>query len=299
MPIVYSLLFISLLWLAACSSQPSSEQHADKGTFGYDLAFLKTHDPELTVLSSPDSLVQVLVSAKYQGKVFTSTAGGPDGPSFGWINYRAFAGKPQPHMNAYGGENRLWLGPEGAQYSLFFKPGAAMDFANWQTPPAIDTEPWDVVSKTGEAVALEKTMSLTNYAGTRLTLRIDRAVQLLPRSVISEGLGLHLSDSVRVVGYQTLNTIINTGPTAWTRQTGAPCLWLLDMLVTGPNTTILLPYEPNASGPVATTDYFGAIPPDRIRYQNGVLFFKADGKYRGKLGLISQRAKPVAGVLAP
>ena len=24
-------------------------------------------------------------------------------------------------MNAYGGENRLWLGPEGGKYSLFFK----------------------------------------------------------------------------------------------------------------------------------------------------------------------------------
>lgn len=272
---------------------------SERGTFGYDLAFLQQHDPELTILSSADSSARVIVSAKYQGKVFTSTTNGANGPSFGWINYKAFAGKPQPHFNAYGGENRLWLGPEGAQYSLYFKPGATMEFANWQTPAPIDTEAWSVVSKTGAGMSMTKAMQLTNYAGTPLTLRADRSVSLLSREAIASRLGLPLGDSVQVVGYQTQNTITNTGQNAWTRQTGAPCLWMLDMLVTGPNTTILIPYEPNAPGPVATTDYFGAIPPDRISYRNGLLRFKADGKSRGKLGLTAERAKPVAGSYDP
>ncbi|MBO0939135.1 hypothetical protein J2I47_21450 [Fibrella sp. HMF5335] len=289
-----------LLVLNACSpGNNAAETSRAAGTFGYDLAFLLRHDSALAVLSSADSSARVIVSAKYQGKVFTSTANGLNGSSFGWINYKALSEKPQPHFNAYGGENRLWLGPEGAQFSLFFKPGSRMDFANWQTPAAFDTEPWTVVSKTGESVALEKAMALTNYAGTRLNLRVDRAVNLLNRAVISEGLGTPLPDSVQVVGYQTRNTLTNTGPAAWTRQTGAPCLWVLDMLVPGNHTTILIPYQTTGTGPVATTDYFGPIPPDRVRYQHGVLTFSADGNSRGKLGLTPQRAKGVAGSYDP
>lgn len=294
------LLPVTLLLLAACSSaNRSANTPPQKGTFAYDLAFLQTYDPALTVLSSDDRSARVIVSAAYQGKVFTSTAEGLNGASFGWINYKAFSGKPQPHINAYGGENRLWLGPEGAQFSLYFRPGATMTFANWQTPAPIDSEPWAVRSKTGTSVALTKAMTLTNYAGTRLSLRLDRSVQVLSRDELHERLGTSAGELVRVVGYQTVNTITNTGPMAWTRQTGAPCLWLLDMLVPGDHTTIIIPYNKAATGPVATTDYFGSIPPDRVRYHDGILYFKADGKSRGKLGLSPQRAKPVAGSYDP
>src|SRR6185312_13201171 len=104
-----------------------------EGTFGYDLNFLQKQD-SVIVLQSEDGSAKVIVSPKYQGKVFTSTADGDTGQSFGWINYKAFDGKVDPHMNAYGGEDRLWLGPEGSKFALFFKPGAKMEFPNWHTP---------------------------------------------------------------------------------------------------------------------------------------------------------------------
>ena len=69
------------------------------------------------------------------------------GPSFGWVNYKAFSAEVNAHMNAYGGENRFWLGPEGGKFSLFFKPDSEMVIKNWKTPPPIDTESWHVVSK--------------------------------------------------------------------------------------------------------------------------------------------------------
>src|ERR1700676_1072546 len=116
-----------------------------KGEFGYDFQFLKKHDEELVVLK--DGKAQLIVSPKYQAKVFTSTGQGERGLSFGWINYKAFDNKEDAHMNAYGGENRLWLGPEGGKFSLFFKPRRKMIFENWKTPPAIDTESWSVKSK--------------------------------------------------------------------------------------------------------------------------------------------------------
>src|SRR5688572_261708 len=53
--------------------------------FQKDLAFLQKYD-SVVVLTRGNSMV--VVSPKYQAKVFTSTPG--DGASYGWINYPAF-----------------------------------------------------------------------------------------------------------------------------------------------------------------------------------------------------------------
>ena len=275
-----------LFLMSGCTERP--------GSFGYELHFLQQHDSSLVVLRKADAAV--MVSPKYQAKVFTSTAAADeDGPCFGWIHYKAFDGPVDPHMNAYGGEDRLWLGPEGGRFSLFFPAGAKMEFSNWKTPAAFDTEPWTVAGKSDDSVDLRKDMQLRNYAGTLLSLAIDRSVKILSRDDIGSDLALRLDESVVVVGYRTVNTLTNTGSKAWTDSTGMPCLWLLDMFNPSPATTIIIPYVGGDSSKPATTDYFGEIPADRIRYKDSVLYFTADGKSRGKLGMHPKRAKPVIG----
>lgn len=74
-----------------------------------------------------------------------------------------------------------------------------------------------------------------------------------------------------------------------------PRLWLLDMFNPSDSTTICIPYSARDTAKPATTGYFGEIPADRIKYGNGILYFKADGKSRGKLGMHPQVAKNVAG----
>lgn len=272
--------------------QQSSDHN--EGTFGYDLDFLKKQD-SVIVLQSSDGLAKAIVSPKYQGKVFTSTADGDSGKSFGWINYKAFNGKIDPHMNAYGGEDRLWLGPEGSKFALFFKPGTKMEFANWHTPAAFDHESWDLTGKNDKQVMLTKDMSLQNYAGTELKIKVDRRITLLGKDDIQKALDIQPDSGVKEVGIRTDNSINNTGQIEWTAQTGAPCLWNLDMFRPSPGVTILIPYHDNAAGKVATTDYFGQIPPDRVVYKNGHLFFKADGRSRGKLGMPALRTEGIAG----
>ncbi|HEY0059016.1 MAG TPA: DUF6786 family protein, partial [Flavisolibacter sp.] len=218
-----------------------------KGSFGYDLQFLQARD-SVIVLKNKSGEGQVLVSAKYQGKVFTSTASGPEGASFGWLNYKAFDAPKDPHMNAYGGENRFWLGPEGGKYSIYFKPGAKMEFANWVTPAAIDTEAWSVVSKDSSKVVLQKDASLLNYAGTPLQTRIRREVQVLENDVIAQALGIQLDPKVKTVGFRTLNALTNAGTNAWTKETGAPCIWILDMFNVSENANIVIPYNNNGGG---------------------------------------------------
>src|SRR5262245_60593929 len=116
------ILMISCGFLACTTPVAEKKEelkNSKEGSFGFDLQFLQKFDSVL-VLKSGGGNAQVIVSPKYQGKVFTSTAEGHEGRSFGWINYKAFTALPDKHMNAYGGENRLWLGPEGGRYSLFF-----------------------------------------------------------------------------------------------------------------------------------------------------------------------------------
>jgi hypothetical protein len=266
-----------------------------KGTFGHDLDFLKAKD-SVIVLKDNSGLGQVIVSPKYQAKVFTSTADGLNGKSFGWIKYETFDLKqPDPHMNAFGGEDRLWLGPEGGQFSLFFKPDTKMEFANWHTPAAVDNESWELVSSSDKRVSMSKNTRLQNYAGTDLSIKLERDVEIMEPEAIRKTLGIDADSTIKSVGFNTVNTIINAGDKAWDKVTGAPCLWNLDMFTPSPKVVIVVPYNEKATGKVATTNYFGEIPKDRITYKNGILLFKADGKSRGKLGIPPNRAKNMAG----
>ncbi|MBZ4187344.1 DUF6786 family protein [Niabella beijingensis] len=265
------------------------------GSFGYDVHFLQQKDSGLIVLKSADGASQVIVSPRYQAKVFTSSADGPAGKSFGWVNYKAFEGPEDAHMNAYGGEDRLWLGPEGGLFSLYFRPGAKMEFENWKTPASIDTEPWKLDASDASSVSMSKEMNLLNYAGTQLQIKAARQVTLIGKEAIASDLGVAPAEGIKSVAFQTVNSITNSGTQAWDEKTGAPCMWNLDMFTPSEGCTIVIPYNDGASGKVATTDYFGEIPKGRIHFSNGLLFFKADGKSRGKLGIPPGRVKNVAG----
>jgi hypothetical protein len=274
--------------------KPEAEPASARGTFAYDLHFLQQHDSGLIQLKAGNSAV--LVSPRYQAKVFTSTAEGAKGKSFGWINYKAFSAPSDPHMNAFGGENRFWLGPEGGRYSLYFKKGDSMIFANWKTPPAIDTEEWEVATSDSASVSFKKNIELNNYTGSKLSISIDRSIAIQDRSDIEKTLSVQLDDSVNAVGYSTLNIITNSGKEEWNEKTGMPCIWILDMFNPSDETTIVIPYKSSSEKEkVATTNYFGEISPDRIRYTGNVLLFRADGKQRGKLGILPNHVLPVAG----
>jgi hypothetical protein len=304
-----NLLLIPAIAVGACSQNVAKNEanskatNADtiqmaKGSFGYDLAFLQKHD-SVIVLKSNDGKAQIIISPKYQAKVFTSTANGENGRSFGWVNYKTFDAKPDEHMNAFGGEDRLWLGPEGGKFSLYFKPGTKMEFANWHTPPAIDNESWQLVSKNNKEVTMSKTTEMLNYANTLLKIKLDRDVKIIEGADINKMLAIAIGDKVLSVAFSTSSTITNNGDKAWDKTTGAPCLWNLDMFSPSQQTVIVVPYHENTTGKVATTNYFGQIPPDRVKYDKGILLFKADGKSRGKLGVPPNRAKTMAGSYDP
>jgi hypothetical protein len=264
--------------------------------FGADLAFLRKH-AEVVLLSAEAGGAQVAVVPAWQGRVATSSAAGEAGTSFGWLNRALIAsGKPLPHMTPYGGEDRLWIGPEGGQFSIFFKPGDAFDLAHWQTPAALDSEPFEVVSRDERRVSLARPLRFTNHSGTVLDVRAERTVRLLAEDGVRDTCGRAPAAGLKWVAFQSENKLTNSGRAPWTRKTGLLSVWILGMLVPSPATTIVIPHEPAAPGaPVVNDVYFGKVPADRLVVTPAAVFFRGDGQQRGKIGVGARHARAVLG----
>lgn len=285
----------TLALLGACVLAHGSALGA---TFGDDVAFLKSNT-DVIVLSDRAGQSKVALSPAMQGRVLTSTSQGDAGRSYGWINRELIAShKVLPHMNAYGGEDRFWMGPEGGQFSIFFAKGVPFDLEHWFTPPAIDNEPFQVRKQNRNRAEFGRTISLTNYSGTRFEVAVSRTVQLLGSAEAWKRLGLSPGPGVGVVAFQSINRIRNAGSQPWTKDTGLLSIWILGMFTPSPATTIVVPIKagPEAElGTPVTSDYFGAVPPDRLVVKNNTIFFKGDGKFRSKIGINPKRSKAVLG----
>lgn len=267
-------------------------------TFGDDVAFLQQHTP-VVVLSDRAGAAKVAVSPAWQGRVLTSSAGGDAGLSYGWINRELIAaGKIQPHINVFGGEDRFWLGPEGGQFSIFFTKGAKFELSDWFTPAAVDTMPYEVAKQSKSAVTFRAAFAVTNYSGTRFDVKVNRQVRLLTVKNAAEKLGLKDTKGLSLVAYETVNELTNDGQQPWEKSTGLLSVWILGMYNPGPQTTIVVPIKPRPEselGVKVTSDYFGSIPPERLVLKDNVIYFSGDGNFRSKIGVNPKRSKSVLG----
>ncbi len=271
---------------------------ARAASFGEEVAFLKQHTP-IIVLSDRSGQAKLAVAPAWQGRVMTSTSDGDAGPGFGWINRELIAsGKLQPHINVFGGEDRFWLGPEGGQFSIFFAKGAKFELSDWYTPPPLDTMTYAVQRQTKSSAKFQAAFALTNYSGTRFDVNVNREVRLLSAKSAWDKLGIKSRKDVQLVAYESDNKITNQGREAWKKGTGLLSVWILGMFQHSPATTVVVPIRqgPEAQlGVKVTSDYFGAIPPDRLAVKDHAVFFSGDGQFRSKIGISPQRSKGVLG----
>jgi hypothetical protein len=289
------IILICIVTLAGCAE---GKTEIAKKTFGQDLSFLKKHT-DVIIIEDKSGNSQVAVLPTLQGRVMTSTAEGLEGLSFGWINRELIAsGETVEHMNVYGGEDRFWIGPEGGQFSIFFKKDVPFDLEHWFTPASIDTEPFELVFKSKNLATLKKDMQLENFSGTIFNLRVDREVRVLERSEALEALEITPARTVKMVAFESNNKMTNTGTKAWEKETGLLSIWILGMFNPSPTTTIVVPFNAGAVdelGPIVNDAYFGKVPSDRLVVKEGVMFFSGDGQYRSKIGLSPLRAREILG----
>jgi len=274
-----------------------TKEEAAPGTYSYDAAFLRKYLKNVIEISDASNSSKVLLTADYQGRVMTSTAGGDNGNSYGWINYQLISsGETKKQFNPVGGEERFWLGPEGGQYSIYFHAGDSFQIKNWQVPAIIDTEPFEIAESSSSSATFTKRTTIINYSGTVFDLKIERIISLLDKKYLESEWGIHIPQNVRFVGYQTDNQITNAGTTDWNKDTGLLSVWLLGMFTPSDQTNVIIPFKPSPSSrSLITTDYFGEIPQERISISDSVLIFACDGKYRSKIGISPRIARSVSG----
>ncbi len=292
------MLSVCIVCVTACNTTTPKTPvpNYPQGSFGYDLSFLKEHT-DVLVLMSDDSSAQVAIVPSYQGRIMTSTMKGLGGKSLGWLNYNLISSKSyNPHIHAFGGEDRFWLGPEGGQYSIFFPPEAEFTFENWQTPGAIDTAIYPVVQESAKSVLFRKQIQLQNYSKTIFDLEVNRKIGLLTLEEIEAELEIILSEEIDFVAFQSENSITNIGKNPWKKDNGLLSIWILGMFPPSPNTTIIIPtnYVVNLSKYI-NDEYFGKVPLERLIISDSVVYFKGDGIYRSKIGISPAVALPILG----
>ena len=298
-----NLKFIFILSLiASCNNntetaKTEAPKEPSKGSYAYDASFLKKNTRKTVELQDDSGLSKVFLAGDYQGRVMTSTSAGDSGSSFGWINYELIAsGQKKQHINPVGGEERFWLGPEGGQYSIYFKKGDSFNLAHWWVPAFIDTMTYDLVESDKSHAVFSKAASFSNYSGTDFDIEITRKISLLSKNQLEQRLKTAIPTGISYVAFESDNQVKNTGKEDWKKNKGLLSIWLLGMMNPSDQTKVIIPFHslPNARSYI-TDNYFGAISPDRLQVKDSILYFRCDGKSRGKIGISPIVAKPIAG----
>lgn len=92
--------------------------------------------------------------------------------------------------------------------------------------------------------------------------------------------------------------ITNNGDKSWQKETGLLSIWMLGMFIPSPSVVVVIPVKPGDEkflGQKVNDNYFGKIPEDRLKVAGNHIYFRADGKSRGKIGISPRRATGTMG----
>jgi hypothetical protein len=271
--------------------------------FGEAIELLKDTGNGAIVLSARRSSGALLVAPDLVGRVLCSTFDRSSGTANGWVNDAAIRhGKTDPVFNNFGGEERIWFAPEGGPFGLMFGK-KEWKFENYSVQPAMSVAQYQVVEEGPSSVLLEGDLTLENAAGARFEMHVERRISVFESCPYTLG----TRGPSDIVGFQTENTITNTGE-EWDRSRGTVAIWCLGQFLEQPRLSIIVPVRPtaNSQAPPATVDeYFkdfcigGVFPSNRCADFGEFVLLRADGKVRGKAGIKRHRARGRLGSYDP
>ena len=260
--------------------------------FGYGLDFL-SQNTQTIVLKNNDEQCQIAIVPSFQGRVMKSTSKGRQGISYGWINYDLISSNTiQENINAYGGEDQFWLGPEGVQYAIFFENGIPFTFDYWKTPKVIDNEPFNLSEQGPTHAVFNQDIILKNYQNFEFQINVNRKISLLQKEEIEQNLAIDLSETLAFVGYQTDNVMTNKSSIEWNHDSGLLSIWILGTFTQSDHTAVVIPFKNSLA---LNTIYFGAIEADQLKVKENIILFKDDGKNVYKIGITLQNVLPTLG----
>ena len=151
-------------------------------------------------------------------------------------------------------------------------------------------------SSRSEAV-FTKAAELINYSGTVFKVGLTRTVKVIERDEALNRLGLDNLEGISVIAHETINELKNAGTKPWKKETGLLSIWILGMFNPSSAATIMVPYQGSKTAlrEIVNDNYFGQVPDDRLKLVGTTVFFKADGEYRSKIGVLPENAPPWLG----
>ena len=213
-------------------------------SYASDVSFLQS---KTGVIELAQGEGRIAVTPGLQGRVMTSGFTG-EGLSLGWVNRGAIEqGEADVPFNNFGGQDRIWLGPEGGQFSLYFAPGAPQNFDTWQVPKEMHTGAFKVVDKDAASVRMKGRMNVTNASGTDIAVELDRSIRLVDRLNAELTLGVPFPAGVHYVGYVSQNIMTNVGDSPLTPESGTVSIWSMGQFPGRRNTIVIAPYNRNTN----------------------------------------------------
>ena len=212
---------------------------------------------------------RVAVCPDWNGKVLTSTNGGLDGDSFGFINVHAI---DTECFEDFGGEDQ------------------------WTFSPLIYS--FAVESIKENRIVLQQIRQMADANGMPAELHVTRTISLLSRSQAGTLFGDAVADALKQsdvsdVGFYTENTVRSQEKAyVASRQRG--------MFNASPHTAVIVSMPPVSFTPepfAVGIDYLGGAPHGRVRYLAQTLLIRTDGQKRCQVTMPFAAAPPVFGAI--
>ena len=238
----------------------------------------------------------VAVSGIYQGRIFTSSARGRAGKSYGWVNWELInKGTHATEMVALGGESRLWFAPEWGKFSLCFEAGKEHIDANLRRPIDSNRKQFNTTKKTPTSLTCEGNLQLINDQNFAFDIHTARTIAILNKEDIEKKLSISIPDPVPFVGFTAETTVKNISAQPFKKESGLIAIWELGCQLTTPDTVVILPLRQPTD---RITEYFGVLE-DRLTIKDQVVYYQADALAIGKIGILPRHCKNVMGSYSP
>ena len=218
-------------------------------------------DTSVELVKDADS---VLVCPDMGGRTFASVCGiAPHRMDMECIK------NPNQPFNNFGG-GTIWPAPEGGRFGFNY------DGDTWRVQPAINNEPFTVVSQSSDSVILEKRVNLSNRAGTVLDTVMRREVSLvdhlpsvLQAAPVKGWLSYKTHDR-----FEALNRV--------STEEALLAAWTLEQFDTSNHTEAFCIVE----NPHDAINFdFYAHPGERISYYEHGFCYRTDGQGAGQIGI--------------
>jgi len=164
-------------------------------------------------------------------------------------------------------------------------------------PPSLSSEPYALIKSLDKEVLMSKEMKLVNFMGTRFNFKVLRKIKLLEKKDIEKNIAINVNETLDYVAYESVHSIENIGDKEWKKETGLVSLWSAGMFEGSDKAVVIIPLKQKSSLD-AVYKYMGPLDTTRLQLKGNVLLFKADGKYRSKIGIPHTIANEIYGCYA-